>query len=302
MLCLANAIMDPTADSSPGPRKSPRPRAKRRALWFAGKLALFLLAFWLTVAVLMVFFEESMIFPAPRYPTGDWEPDWLEKRDVNFESSDGTKLHGWYLEHREPRGYLLVCHGNAEHVAYMADFLAALRSKYRLSVFAFDYRGYGRSEGSPNEKGVLEDGEAALAWLAAEAGIEPSDVILLGRSLGGAVAVDLASRHGARALLLDRAFTTAPDVAAHHYRWLPVRMLMRTQLDSLSKIGRYEGPLLITHGADDEIVPVEHGRRLLEAAGSSDKHLVEYPGMRHNDPPPKRYWDDVGQFLDGALE
>ncbi len=294
--------MDPTADIAPESRKATRPWTKRRALCLAGKLVLYPVAFWLVVVALMVFFEESMVFPAPRYPVGDWQPEWLDHRDVYFPSQDGTRLHGWYAEHDEPRGYVLLCHGNAEHVAYLAEMLAILRGKYHLSVFAFDYRGYGRSEGSPNEKGVLEDGEAALAWLAAEAGIEPSEVILMGRSLGGAVAVDLASRHGARALLLDRAFTTAPDVAAHHYRWLPVRLLMRTQLDSLSKIGQYQGPLLITHGADDEIVPVEHGRRLLEAAGTKDKQLIEYPGMRHNDPTPKRYWGDLAQFFDRVLK
>ncbi len=253
---------------------------------------------YLSIILLLMIFEEYLIFPAPRYPQGNWSPQGLGHEDAFFTAEDGTKLHGWYLEHSQPRAHLLIAHGNAEHVAYIRDELRDLRDRFQLSVFAFDYRGYGRSEGSPNEKGVLADGHAAQAWLAQRAGIAPGDIVLMGRSLGGAVVVDLAANNGARGLILERTFSTMPDAAAFQYPWVPVRLLMRTRFDSLSKIRRYHGPLLQSHGTDDELVPLEIGRRLFDAAPSTNKRFFAVEGAYHNDPMPPAYNDVLQQFLE----
>ncbi len=166
------------------------------------------------------------------------------------------------------------------------------------SVLVFDYRGYGRSEGTPNEAGILADARAARAWLAGRAGIQADQVVLLGESLGGGVQVDLAASDGARGLILLGTFSSLPDVAAAHYPWwLPVRLLMRTRLDSLAKIGRYHGPLLQIHGDHDSIVPLACARRLFEAA-NEPKELVVIGGGDHNDPLSPRALQAIDQFLE----
>ena len=264
-----------------------------RTVW---RLVRFGLAFYLTIILFTMLFENAMIFPAPRYPQGDWDPSDLQLEDVDFLSDDGTRLHGWYLSRPQPRGYLLYCHGNGDFVPNLGHYADLLRKRYQLAVFIFDYRGYGKSEGRPNEAGVIADARAARDWLATAGEVPVSEIILMGRSLGGAVAVELASQSDARALLLESTFTSMPDVAAYHFPWLPVRRLMRTQLNSLEKIKNYHGPLIQSHGTDDQIVPFELGKRLFEAA-PGEKQFFTLTGATHNEPQPSSYYDALDEFL-----
>jgi fermentation-respiration switch protein FrsA (DUF1100 family) len=167
-----------------------------------------------------------------------------------------------------------------------------------LNVFAFDYRGYGRSEGSPHEAGVLADGHAAHQWLAKRAGIQPNEIILMGRSLGGAVAVDLAATHGAKGLILWNTFTSMPDVAARHFPWLPVRSLMRNRYQSVDKIPKYSGPLLQVHGSSDQIIGFDLGENLFAAATTPDKKFIRVERGDHNDPPSEEFLQECAAFLD----
>ena len=127
-------------------------RQRRLAMSALKSARIFLLAY-LFVLVLSMFLEEWLIFPAPRYPEGDWSPRHLQFEDVEFESADGTKLHGWYFEHPAPQVQLLYCHGNGNFVPALGDFAHHVRQLCAASVFVFDYRGYGKSSGAPNEKG-----------------------------------------------------------------------------------------------------------------------------------------------------
>lgn len=136
--------------------------------------------------------DELLLFFPARYPAGDWTPQGLKYQDVFFQSDDGTKLHGWYCPCESPRATILIAHGNAGHVASRAEWLVYLQSKLRVSVFMCDYRGYGRSQGSPSVKGALMDAAAARARLCELAEVKDSEVILMGESLGGAVLVQLA--------------------------------------------------------------------------------------------------------------
>ena len=247
---------------------------------------------------MMMLLEHKLIFPAPRYPAGDWEPAGLQFEDVYFTAEDGTALHGWYLEHPAPQAHVLYNHGNGEHVAYLAPVLEQLRNDLSVSIFAYDYRGYGRSEGSPSEEGVLADGLAAHVWLAERAGIPSSQVVLMGRSLGGAVAVDLATTNGARALVLESTFPSMPEVAAQIYWWAPVRLLMRTRLNSAQKIKDYSGPLLQSHGIDDEIIPIALGKKLYDASPSTNKQFIAMPRIGHNDWPSPEYFAELVRFMD----
>ena len=268
---------------------------------WSGRLRRFVVSctrIYLAVLLLLFLLENKLIFPAPRFPSGDWEPRWLKYEDVSFTAADGTKLHGWYFDHPAPQGYLLYCHGNAEHVAYVAPIAEQLRSSLDVAVFAFDYRGYGRSEGSADEAGILADGGAAHRWLSQRAQVAPDQIILMGRSIGGAVAVDLADKHHSRVMILQSTFPSMPDVAARLHWWAPVRWLMRTQLNSAEKISRFHGSLFQSHGTIDELIPLSFGRRLFDAAPTADKQFLVFDGLGHNDYPPDDYFDRLREFID----
>lgn len=241
-------------------------------------------------------FEQTVVFQRPQASRGDWDPEWLEFENVNFRSADGTKLHGWYVEHAEPKVHVLFCHGNAEHVADLGQMLDAFRTDFRASVFAFDYRGYGRSEGKPDEPGVLADGHAAQLWLADKAGIPPDRVVLIGRSLGGAIAVDLAVKNGARGLVLQRTFTSIPDVAVNSL-FAPLRPYMTIQFDSANKIESYSKPLLQSHGTADRVIPFQLGRKLYSLASGEKKMFFTEEGSGHSDAYSAEYWQTLQEFL-----
>ena len=248
------------------------------------------------ILLLMMFLEESLVFFPTRFPEGNWQPERLDFEDIEFYASDGTKLHGWYVPHDQPRAHVLFCHGNAGNLSDRAYLLGTLRDGLDVAVFIFDYRGYGRSDGRPNEEGVIQDAHAACEAFAQRAGIQPSEIVLMGRSLGGAVAVELAAVHGARGLILESTFTSLPDVAAHHYPWLPVRWLMRTRLNALSRVADYHGPLLQSHGDADEIIPYQLGRRLYDAA-VGPKQFITIANGHHNDPQSADYYTALDKFL-----
>ncbi len=147
-------------------------------------------------------------------------------------------------------------------MAALGEYMDVLRDRYDVAVFAFDFRGYGRSAGTSRgtRSGRGCPRRAAVVGSACRRGRRPT-IVLWGRSIGGAIAVQLAADPGARGLILERTFTSLPDVAAYHYPWLPVRWLMRNRFDSLARIGVYRGPLLQSHGTADEVVPFEQGQR-----------------------------------------
>ncbi|MGH7139598.1 MAG: alpha/beta hydrolase [Pirellulales bacterium] len=266
-------------------------RLARRAV--AAAVVLFASVYFLLLALLM-FAEESLIFFPDHLPLAGWDLPGVER--ARFQAADGTKLHGWFFPHPQPRAVVLFACGNAGNISYRGERLADFCRRQRVALLAFDYRGYGLSEGKPNEDGVLMDARAARHWLAERAGVPETEIVLLGESLGGGVMVDLASRDGARGLILERTFTSLTDVAAVHFPYLPVRLLMRNRLDSLSKIANYHGPLLIGHGDIDEIIPYELGRRLFDAA-NAPKRFIDLPRTGHNDPLPQTWDDAVDEFF-----
>jgi fermentation-respiration switch protein FrsA (DUF1100 family) len=253
--------------------------------------------FYLLIAVVAMLGENYLLFHPSRFPDGNWQPIGLRVEDAHFAAADGTALHGWYIPHPNPRVHVLYAQGNAGNLTYRLDFLAQLH-RLRASVFIFDYRGYGKSQGAASEPGILMDARAAREWLANRAKIDPRDIVLFGESLGGGVMVDLAAEDGARGLVLQSAFTSACDVGACAFPWLPVRWLMRTRLDSLSKIGRYDGPLLQIHGEEDTIVPLDLGQQLHAAALDRHKVFITAPKTGHNYSWPPAFVAALDQFFD----
>ena len=239
--------------------------------------------------------QNALIFYPTTYPAGDWKPWGLSFEDAWFSAADGTSLHGWYVPCANPRARILIAHGNAGNLSDRVEMLRTLHT-LRATAMIFDYRGYGRSASRPSVVGILADGRAARAWFAQREGVPQRDLVLLGESLGAAVMVDLAARDGARGLVLENAFTSLADVAAFHLPWLPVKLSLRGQLDSLSKIGSYRGPLLQRHGDADQIVPFALAERLF-AAANQPKRLIVESGGDHNDPPTRQYLMALDEFL-----
>ncbi len=200
----------------------------------------------------------------------------LPYSDVFLQTEDGETLHGWWLPHdqhqKSTTATVLFFHGNAGNVSHRLDSLRIFND-LGLSVMIIDYRGYGLSTGKPSEPGVYRDATAAWRWLTESRGVDPNRIILFGRSMGAAVASQLATRVQAAGLILESAFTSVPDLGAELYWWLPVRLLSRLEFNTADHIRRADLPTLIIHSPDDEIIPYSHGRQLHEAAGRNGTFL-----------------------------
>jgi fermentation-respiration switch protein FrsA (DUF1100 family) len=248
--------------------------------------------------VVLMGLENRMIFFPTKHPDGaDWTGAGLKFEDAWITTADGVRIHGWYLPVEKPRAYVVFAHGNAGNITHRDDLMHVLQKQLNVSALFFDYRGYGRSEGSPSGWGILADARAARKWLAEKVGVPEQQIVLMAESIGTGVMVDLAANDGARGLVLENAFTSLPDVAADAMPFLPVRWLMRTRLNSESLIGKYHGPLLQVHGAEDSIIPFKLGRRLF-AAANEPKRFVEIPGGDHNDPRTPLFFRELDKFLD----
>jgi len=266
---------------------------RRRLLIFVAVLIVGLL-------VVPVLLEKRLIY----FPFRDLEvtPKELGLRyeEARLVAEDGVTLHGWFLPIEGSRFTVLVCHGNAGNISHRLDRAMLMHAKLKTDVFLFDYRGYGLSEGTPDEQGTYRDARAAHRYLSTARGIPPGNLIIFGESLGAAVALQLALEVPARALVLEAPFTSVADMARSVLPFLPIGRLLRTHYDNLAKIGGLRMPLLILHGERDTTVPFAQGRRLFEAA-PEPKQFFAIPGAGHNDTyfiGGDAYWEAWGAFLD----
>lgn len=204
----------------------------------------------------------------------------LAYEDVEIRTQDGERIAGWWVPAEASRGTVLFFHGNAGNISHRLDYLWMFHG-LRYSTLIVDYRGYGRSTGSPSEDGTYRDAIAAWGHLTGQRGIAASDIVLFGESLGAAVASWLATRHVPRALVMASTFTSVPDLGAQVYWFLPVRLISRFRYDNLSHLAAVKAPVLIAHSREDEIVPFIHGERLYQAAPEPKQLLVLRGG--HND-------------------
>lgn len=265
-------------------------------------LATALIGYGILVAVMYAFQDRMLYFPTEDLVTTPAHRGLLFET-VTFSTKDGESLHAWWIPAEgEERGVLLFSHGNAGNISGRLES-AAIFNKLGLSVLLFDYRGYGQSTGTPNEEGLYQDGQAAWTYLTQERGVDPLNIVLYGRSLGGGVATWLATRHQCAALIVEATFTSVPDVAAEHYRFLPVRLLARSKFDNLSRISQIQAAaLMVIHSPHDEIIPYAHGQRLYEAA-RGNKTFLEIEGG-HNDGffvTGARYRREIDAFLQKHL-
>ena len=221
------------------------------------------------------------------YHPAPWiDRDWaraseLPLQEVWFDSADGIRLFGWYVESRETRAVLLWCHGNAGNIIHRLENLALL---YRagLSVFLFDYRGYGRSRGTPSEDGLYQDALTAYEYLVKTKRVPPERIVIFGRSLGAAVAGTLASRRPAAGLILESAFPSVEELARFHYWGLPAHWFVHAQYNLAERLRTVHRPVLVIHGDRDSIVPLQMGRMVFQGA-HPPKDLYIVHGADHND-------------------
>jgi uncharacterized protein len=232
-------------------------------------------------ALLFLFQENLAYYPqigreiesTPRDHGLDYEP-------LTLATPDGERLDAWFVPKPQASGVVLILHGNAGNISHRLDTIAMFH-RLGYSVLIFDYRGYGRSTGQPSEDGLYRDAQTAWTHLTRQRGIPPGRIVLFGESLGGAVAAWLAAREQPGALVLSSVFTSAPELAADLYPWLPTRLLVRLRYDTRAVLSRLRCPVLVAHSPDDEIVPFRHGEMLFEAA-MEPKVFLQLAGG-HND-------------------
>lgn len=226
-------------------------------------------------------------------------PGW---RRVPLRSADGLHLDAWFCPANpgEDRAILFL-HGNSGNLSTRVDTLRLLATT-GLAVLAIDYRGYGRSEGDPNESGLYSDAEAAWNWLTVTGGFAADRILVVGRSLGGPVAAWLAARTRPGALSLESTFSSMPALAKKLYPLLPARILCRFHLDTQGHLSRTRCPVLVVHSPEDELIPIVHARRLLDTAGSRGRfHGVTGPHAAVSTGAPDHYLRGLTRFLEDAL-
>ncbi len=239
--------------------------------------------------------EELLLFFPSQYPEGNWQPSGLVYEDVEFAAPDGATLHGWYCPSPDPIATVLYLHGNAGNLSHRAPILRRLQRELGVTTLIIDYRGYGRSEGSASVAAAIEDARAAHAFLARKAGVAKSSIVLMGRSLGGALAVEVAAAAPVRALIIESTFSSLVDAAQHHYPYL-AWIVPEAKLNTAARIAKFKGPLFQSHGDRDGTIPLSLGRRLFDAA-NDPKQFMEIAGADHNDRLPGAYYERLKQFL-----
>jgi len=278
--------------------------SKSKTQYLCKRLSMFLLYIlvaYVMVLVLVRVFERRMIF-FPDYPgrlEGDWHPRALGPEDVWIDAADGTRLHAWWIPNASAKFTFLAFHGNASNIANRAPAYEFLRDTPG-NVLALEYRGYGRSEGTPSEKGLYLDAEAAYQYLVNTKRLEPKSIISFGQSLGTAVAVHLGAHHTVGGVILEAPFPSASGVASKMFWFLPgLSLLVHGQFDTQSKLKQITAPILVVHCTQDPVLPFQFGQDVYSAAHSS-KHFLEIVGICHEESSlvaPARYRTALQEFL-----
>jgi len=258
-------------------------------------VAFVLLAGLAVIALRPALERSSIYFPAREYEAAP-ENYRLRAETLEITSTDGVRLAGWWIRGAGATA-LLYFHGNGGNISHRLERTKMLLESLGLDVFLVDYRGYGRSSGSPGEAGLQADGEAIYEAARAR-GFSPERIVLFGESLGGAVAIETALRKSARAIILEAPFLSVPKMAKTIYPFLP-SFLVRTKFDNEAKIGRVGIPKLIVAAEKDDVVPPEHARRLFELAREPKKFYV-IRGAVHNNTyivGGKEYLEEWRRFL-----
>jgi fermentation-respiration switch protein FrsA (DUF1100 family) len=246
----------------------------------------------------------TMLFHPARYPEGNYDVetiDGIQPQDVFFESADGTRLHGWYFKNKSAGKTIVFHHGNAANLSTRLG-LIQLQLRAGASVFIYDYRGFGRSEGLPDVQGICDDGTAAFDYLVNQEGLPADSIINYGESLGTGVAGQVSTVRPGAGLILQSGFTSLRKIGSEVVPWIrifPNTLFPQPDLDNLAIVTRAHPPLMIMHGMKDNVVPFEHGKLLADRA-TEPKRFIQFTEAGHNDISfmnPDRYEAGIREFL-----
>jgi fermentation-respiration switch protein FrsA (DUF1100 family) len=247
--------------------------------------------------------EDRFIFHPDHVTDRDPSHIGLRFEDVFFTTQDDLRLHGWFIPHQDARATLVWFHGNAGNISDRLLNIKLLHDRINTNIFIFDYRGYGRSEGTVSEKGTYLDGEAAIQYLLGRDDAAARRLILFGRSLGAAVAAEMAIRFNSLGLILESPFVSIREMARAIFPSLPIAWLLRTRYDTMEKVRLVKTPLLVLHGDRDATVPFAQGKRVFEIA-SHPKKFHRIVGASHNDTflvGGEEYYGALRDFIESAV-
>jgi len=244
------------------------------------QIGVVLLITYLAFAAVLYVMQPKFLYSPEREVFSTPDELGLDFEDVVFKSADGLDLSGWYIPAKNPKLTLLFCHGNGGNMAHRLDSINIFHN-LGLNCFIFDYRGYGNSQGKPGEEGTYIDAMAAYKWLTEEKNIPAEDIIIFGRSLGGSIAAQLASKVEAGALIVESAFTSYVDIGKEYYPYMPVRWFARFGYKTIDYIKEVRCPVMLIYSGNDEIVPFKFGLKLYEAANEPKEFIEIFGG--HND-------------------
>ncbi|UCE25624.1 MAG: alpha/beta hydrolase [Candidatus Zixiibacteriota bacterium] len=252
-------------------------KALRMLFW----LVIFTVSVFAVMSAYLYFNQKNMVF----FPVRElaFTPDQINLtfEDLILDGGDGSAIHGWYFPPNAENGRVfLFCHGNAGNISHRLETIEFLLN-LNAAVLIFDYRGYGRSTGEPTEEGIYSDARLCYDWLIDKKGFRTDDILIFGRSLGGAVAIDLASKVSCGGLIVESSFTSAAGMARRIFPILPTTLLLRYHFDSQDKVAKVKCPVVITHSPDDEMIPFSMGEKLYRSA-AEPKQFVRLSGG-HND-------------------
>jgi len=272
------------------------PMNAAQLLFIIGSLILLTYFFYPRLENFFIFYPEKTIETTPR-------DQHLKYEEIYFETTDKVRLHGWYFPVEGARPTILFCHGNAGNISHRLDNIRHLVAN-GFPVLIFDYRGYGLSDGRPSEKGLYKDGLAAYDFLANRKGLSPEEIVLFGRSLGVAVAVEIGLRRPVRSVILESGFTSTREMARAIPLFRPFSVFIPRHFDNLKKLPMIRVPKLIIHGTEDELVPFPMGQKLFEAA-LPPRYFYPIQGAGHNDTyitGGPRYFQTISAFIrDGII-
>jgi fermentation-respiration switch protein FrsA (DUF1100 family) len=254
---------------------------------------------WLAVFGACGLEDRMIFFPSTRLERTPADAG-LQYEDIFFVTQDGVRLHGWFIPHSAAKTTLVWFHGNAGNIGHRVENIKLLHDLVKVNIFIFDYRGYGLSGGRPSEAGTYRDGVAALEQLAEKIGSRRPPSVLFGRSLGAAVAVEMATLFPTDGLILESPFLSIREMARVIFPRLPIGSLLTTRYNVHEKIKSIKVPLLVLHGDRDDIVPFEHGQMIFEAA-PEPKRFFKIAGAAHNDTYAvggRGYFQQLKEFID----